>query len=238
MFVGHYAVGLAAKRIAPRTSLGTIVLAAVFADVLVWALVVAGVEHIAIKPGITATNALDLYDYPISHSLLMDAFWGALFGGVYFLVTKYWRGTVIIFAAVLSHWVLDFIAHRPDMPLAPGVHAYYGLGLYNSRAGMMIVEGLMWLAGIVLYVHTTRSKKRLGGIIFWIGIALFTWVWLVSLKGLPPAGTLTQVGIESLVFVGITLAWAYWVDRLRSPTSVINSNGLTSEERKSATSMS
>ena len=62
MFVGHLAVGFAGKPAAPKTSLGTLVLAAVLLDVLVWAFVVAGAEHIAVKPGITGTNALDLYD--------------------------------------------------------------------------------------------------------------------------------------------------------------------------------
>src|SRR5215475_9366224 len=113
MLVGHYGVGLAAKQFAPKTSIGTLFLAALFADLLAWTFVVAGIEHFAIRPGITATNPLDLYDYPISHSLVADIVWGALFAAGYYLVRKYWRGSLLIFAAVLSHWFLDFIAHRP-----------------------------------------------------------------------------------------------------------------------------
>lgn len=216
MFVGHYGIGLAAKRFAPRTSLGTFVLAALWADLLVWALVIAGVEHIGIKPGITLTNSFDLYDYPISHSLLMDALWGALFGAGYYAVRRYWRGSVVIFAAVLSHWFLDFIAHRPDMPLVLGSRRYYGLGLYNSRGGMMVVEGLIWLGGIVIYLRATRAQKRLGTFVFWLGVSLVTWIWAVSLRGLPPPGTVVQAGISSLIFMCVTVAWAYWVDQLRS----------------------
>jgi hypothetical protein len=218
MFVGHYGVGLAAKRFAPRMSVGTLVLAALFADLLGWALVVAGIEHFAIKPGITITNPLDLYDYPISHSLATDAVWGALLAAGYYLVRKYWRGSLLIFVAVLSHWFLDFVAHRADMPLAPGIHKYYGLGLYNSRIGMISVEGLIWLSGIVIYLRATRSKKRLGIYVFWIGAAALTWIWLVSLRGLPPPGTIVQAGISSLVFMFVTVAWAYWVDHLRRST--------------------
>jgi hypothetical protein len=217
MFIGHYAVGLAAKRAAPRTSMGTLVLAAALPDLLVWALVIVGVEHIAIKPGITTTNPLDLYDYPISHSLLMDVVCGVLFAGGYYLVVKYSRGALLIFAAVLSHWVLDFVSHRPDMPLAPGVYTYYGLGLFNSRPGMILVEGFIWLVGIVIYVRTPRARKRLGTYVFWIGAALLTWIWFNSLRGLvPPGGSIVQIGVASLVFTLLVVAWAYWADHLRN----------------------
>jgi len=219
MLVGHYGVGFAAKRFAPQTSLGTLVLAALFADLLGWALVVTGIEHFAIRPGITTTNPLDLYDYPISHSLAADAAWGVLFAAGYYLVRKYWRGSLLIFVVVMSHWFLDLIAHRADMPLAPGIHKYYGLGLYNSRPGMIAVEGLIWLSGIVIYLRATRSKKRLGAYVLWIGTALLTWVWLVSLKGLPPPGTIVQAGISSLLFMIVTVAWAYWLDHLRVSTA-------------------
>lgn len=219
MFVAHYGVALAAKRFAPRTSLGTLVLAALFADLLGWALVLAGIEHFGIKPGITTTNPLDLYDYPISHSLVTDLAWAALFAFGYFLVRRYWRGSVLIFAVVLSHWFLDFIAHRADMPLAPGIHKYYGLGLYNSRPGMVAVEGLIWLVGVLLYVGSTDSKKRLGTYILWVGAAVLTSLWAISLKGLPPPGTIIQAGISSLVFMAITVAWADAVDHWRTSTA-------------------
>lgn len=220
MFVGHYGVGLAAKRFAPHTSLGTLLFAVLFADLLGWTLVVAGVEHFAIRPGITATNPLDLYDYPISHSLATDIAWAVLLAFVYYLVRRYWRGSIVIFVAVLSHWFLDLVAHRADMPLAPGIHKYYGLGLYNSLPGMIVVEGLIWLSGIGLYLTATRSKKRIVTYLFWFGAAALTWVWAISLRGLPPPGTIIQAGISSLVFMGITLVWAYGVDHWRSSTVV------------------
>jgi hypothetical protein len=219
MLVGHYGAAFAAKRAAPQMSLGTMVLATLFPDLLGWALVVTGFEHFAIRPGITTTNPLDLYDYPISHSLATDALWGALLAAAYYLLRRYWRGSVLIFVLVLSHWFLDLIAHRPDMPLAPGIHKYYGFGLYNSRPGMIAVEGLIWLFGIAMYLRATRFRKRLGTFVFWIGAALLTWVWFVSLKGLPPRGTITQAGISSLIFMIVTVAWAYWVDHLGLPVA-------------------
>ena len=215
MFVGHIAIGFAAKPVAPRTSLGTLVLAALWLDVLIWLFVLIGVEHVAVKPGITVTNALDLYDYPWSHSLLMSLIWGALFAGVYYAVGRYRRGTLLIFAAVVSHWVLDFVSHRPDMPLAPGVHRYYGLGLYNSRVGMLLVEGLLWVAGIVLYLRATRSRKRAGLWTLYVGALILTWLWIASLSGAPPRVSMVTMGIIDLIFLAIVVSWAYVVDKFR-----------------------
>jgi hypothetical protein len=100
MLVGHFGVALGAKRLAPKASVGTLMLASLLPDLLVWVLLLAGIEHARIHPGITRTNALDLYDIPISHSLLMDAIWGFLFAGAYFLWRRYGRGSWIIFALV------------------------------------------------------------------------------------------------------------------------------------------
>lgn len=109
-----------------------------------------GIEHISIRPGITRVNALNLYDFAWSHSLVMDVVWGALLAAAYCLTRRYGRGAWVLFAAVLSHWVLDWASHRPDMPLAPGFQRYYGLGLYNSPLGLLIVEGGLWVIGIIL----------------------------------------------------------------------------------------
>lgn len=215
MFVGHIAVGFAAKPAAPRTSLGTLVLAGIWLDVLIWFFVVIGVEHVAVKPGITVTNAFDLYDYPWSHSLLMCVIWGALFAGFYYAVRRYRPGALLSFAAVVSHWVLDFVTHRPDMPLAPGVQRYYGLGLYNSRAGMLVVEGLLWLGGILLYALATRSRKCAGAWTFYVGVLILTWLWITSLKGAAPQISTAKIGMIDLIFLAILVTWAYAADRLR-----------------------
>lgn len=217
MFIGHYGVGLAAKSFAPQTSLGTLMVAALFPDVLWIIFAYAGLEHVAIKPGVTVVNALDLYDIPLSHSLLMDVVWAAIFAGVYFGFRRYSRGAGVVFAAVLSHWLLDFIAHRPDMPLAPGVHAVFGLGLWNSRVATFAVEGGLWVAGIILYLRTTRPVSRAGFYGFWIMVVLLTTLWKLSLRGAPPP-SLEAMKIGNLLIFAITLAWAYWMDRVRPAT--------------------
>ena len=214
MFVGHLAVGLAGKQIAPKTSLCTLFLASVLPDLLWVVFLLAGIEHVRIQPGITAANALDLWDYPISHSLLTDALWAALFAGLYYAWRRYPRGAWAIFGAVLSHWLLDFLSHRPDMPLAPGVHRYFGLGLWNSIPATYLVEGLLWLLGIVVYARATQAASRAGVYAFWAMIALLTALWVPSLGG-PPPPDVRAIGFVNMVLSMVLLAWAYWIDRIR-----------------------
>ena len=218
MFIGHFAVGLLGKRVARTVPLGTLLLAAALPDVLWCAFLVVGVEHVAISPGITAVNALDLFDIGLSHSLVMDFVWaGALMAG-YWSWRRDRRGLWVIFAAVLSHWVLDFVSHRPDMPLAPGVERYFGLGLWNSPWATFLVEGSLWLLSIVVYVRATRSAR--GGVSwgFWIGIVLLTALWVVSLGGQAPPSVLAVVVVNSVLLL-LVLGWAYWVERSRAPRS-------------------
>jgi hypothetical protein len=215
MFIGHFAVGFAGKRVTPRVPLWTLLLAAALPDVLWCVFLLAGIEHVRIQPGITRVNPLDLYDFPWSHSLLMDGVWAGLFGGIYYLWRRYAAGAWVLFATALSHWVLDFAAHRPDVPLTPGAHRYFGLGLWNSVAGTAAVEGLLWAVGILFYVRATRARRRTGEYGFWIVIGLLTVLWAVSLGGAAPPSVLA-IEIANLVLLLGFLVWAWWMDRARS----------------------
>jgi hypothetical protein len=214
MFVGHFAAGLIAKRAAPAASLGTMILAATFADALFCLFLLAGIEHVAIQPGITAVNALDLYDIPFSHSLLMDVVWAAAFAAICFWRRKDRRGAWVAAAALLSHWLLDFVSHRPDMPLAPGSARVFGLGLWQSALATFVVEGLLWAAAIVLYARATKATNRAGVFGFWGMIVLLSALWIVSLGGAPPP-SLLAVGIVNAVLGAVVLAWAYWINSVR-----------------------
>jgi hypothetical protein len=161
-----------------------------------------------------AGNYFDAYDIAMSHSLLMGAVWAALFAAAYFLRRHYPRGAWILFAAVLSHWFLDFVSHRPDMPLAPGVHRYFGLGLWNSIPATVIVEGGFWLVAIVLYARATHPKNRAGVYAFWTVVVLLTLAWYNNIAGPPPRNPHTAP-IVSLIFFSLVVAWAYWMNRLR-----------------------
>lgn len=214
MLVGHIAVGLAAKRITPRVSLGTTVLAALLPDLLWCIFLLAGIERVELKPGRGAVNYLVASDIAFSHSLLMGAVWGALLAGAYFLVRHYARGAWILFAAVMSHWLLDFVSHRPDMALSPGIHQRFGLGLWNSVAATLAVEGGMWLLAIIMYTRATRAKSRTEVYAFWIVVILLTMAWLSNITGPPPPSARTMAA-SSLIFFSSIMAWAYWINRLR-----------------------
>jgi hypothetical protein len=190
--------------------------AALLADLLVFLFVAVGVEHISIQPGITRVNALDLYDFAWSHSLMMDVVWGALIAAAYFLTRRYRCGARVLFVAVLSHWVLDWASHRPDMPLAPGFHHYYGLGLYNSPLGLLIVEGGLWVTGITLYLRATQIRRFAGHLVLWTFIVVFTALWLLSFNGAPPPSVHVLVMVD-LILIPIVIGWAYWIDHLRLP---------------------
>ena len=214
MFVGHFAVAFAAKPVAPRVSLATLIVAAGLAD-LVWiALFVTGLEQVEIVPGLMAAHPLDHVSVPFSHSLLMDTVWALLFAGLYFLARRDSRGAWVIVAAVLSHWVLDVVTHRPDMQLAPWVPTRFGLGLWHSRVGTFMVEGLLWLAAIVVYLRGTRPNGPAGRYGFSAMIIILTALWLISLRGGAPQ-SLPALAVVDTVFFAVVLSWAAWMNRAR-----------------------
>ena len=214
MFIGHFAVAFAAKPAAPRASLPVLIVAAALADILWIAFFTTGIEHVEIVPGLMAANSLDLVSVPFSHSLLMDAVWALLGGGLYFLVRRDGRGAWVIAAAVLSHWVLDVATHRPDMQLVPWMDTRLGLGLWNSPVATLVVEGALWLAAIAVYVRATRPNGRAGRYGFWPMIVILTFLWLTSLRGDPPP-SLSALAEINTVFFAIVLTWAAWMNRAR-----------------------
>ena len=213
MLVGHLAVALVAKRIEPKISLGTWVLAAFLADLIAFPLLIAGIEHFDPVPGTTLNRTIGR-DIVYSHSLLMDVIWGALFAGAYFLRRRYPRGAWLLFGAVVSHWFLDLLSHRADMALAPGVNKVFGFGLWNSLPATLVVEGGFWLIAIILYVRATSARNWIGILAFWLVVLLVTLVWYGNIHaGMDPNPV--KAGIGGLIAFGLVVAWAYWINRLR-----------------------
>jgi membrane-bound metal-dependent hydrolase YbcI (DUF457 family) len=213
MFVGHFALGFAAKRVAPRVSLGVLFLAAQFADVLWPVLVAAGIESVRIAPGITAFTPLDFVSYPYSHSLVALAVSGAALGVVCQIAIGGRTTFVVIAALVLSHWLLDFATHRPDMPLYPG-SATYGFGLWNSVAATVIVELAMFAAGVWIYAVSTRARDRVGR---WSFIALVTFL-VIAYAGNVMGGPPPSVGAiywSAIAGAAVILVWSWWTDSHR-----------------------
>ena len=214
MFVGHFGVAFAAKRAAPQVSLGSLFFAAEFADGLWPIFLLAGIEHARIVPGLMKTSALDLYDYPWSHSLLALCVWSALVGAVYYAARRSRSGAWVLAVLVISHWFLDAWAHRPDMPVFPR-GPYVGLGLWNSLPSTLAVEGLLYIAGLAVYLRSTEPADRVGSWALWFLVILLPVLWLASLFGPPPpsARTLAISGLSGWLFI----PWGYWIDRHRAP---------------------
>jgi len=212
MFLGHFGVALVAKKVAPKASLGTLVLAAQFADLLWPLLLLAGVEQVRIVPGLLAASPFDFTSYPISHSLIAQLGWGAILGIAYFLVKRDGRTALVVASLVPTHWVLDFIAHRPDMPIYPG-GAKYGLGMWNSVPLTMLVEYLLFAAGIAVYVSVTRAKDRTGNLALWSLLGLLGVIYAGSVFGPPPPSV--KILAESALAIWLTVPWAAWADRHR-----------------------
>jgi FtsH-binding integral membrane protein len=213
VFIGHYAVALAAKKAAPRTSLGTLFLGAQLVDLLWPVFILSGLEHVRIVPGITVVTPLDFYDYPFSHSLLAVLLWGLGLGAVYFAARRNMRASIVLGLCVVSHWVLDLLTHRPDLPLSVGGDMRWGLGLWNSLAGTVIVETALFLAGIVIYLKTTHAITGVGKYGFWALVGVLFAIYIVNVFGPPPpnVSAIGYAGNLSWLFV----IWAYWVDRNR-----------------------
>ena len=217
MFIGHFAVGFAGKKAAPKASLAALLLAALFADVLWPVLVAVGAEQVRIAPGDTVYTPLAFVSYPWSHSLLMLIIWGALFAAFYRGKPDGMRTGLVLGLLVVSHWVLDWITHRPDMPLWPR-GPKVGLGLWNSVAGTMVVEIALFVAGVVIYARATRARDRVGSIGFWSLVLLLLGFYLFdSISGAPPP-SVTAIWISALIATAIILVWAGWVDRHRDST--------------------
>ncbi len=215
MFVGHLAVGFGGKAAARGASLGTLFMAAQFIDLLWPTLLLIGLETVAIQPGITRVTPLDFVDYPITHSLLAVIGWAVLFGAVYFLARRYRVGALTVGAAVLSHWLLDFITHRPDLPLYPG-GARVGLGLWNSLWGTLGVELTLFAIGVWLYARTTRATDRMGSFGFWALVAFLLLIYFGNVFGEPPPSVTALAWVAQSQW--LIIAWGYWLDRHRVPS--------------------
>lgn len=215
MFIGHFAVAFAAKPAAPAVSLGTLFLACEWVD-LVWPVfLLAGLERVQIKPGVTAFTPLDFIHYPWTHSLAMCAVWAAAFGLLYFLLTRKRREALLVAAVVLSHWFLDVVAHRPDLPLAPGTERRWGLGLWNSVPATLLLESLLLAVALAFYVRRTRALDRIGS---WGPglIALFLAAAYLGASLGPPPPSVEVIAWAGLIGGAATALLGYWVDRHRT----------------------
>ena len=213
MFIGHFAVAFAAKRVVPKVSLGTLFISAQLVDLLWPPFLLLGIEHVRIAPGITAFTPLDFYDYPYTHSLLGAFFWAILAAALYCSVRRETKSALVVGFVVFSHWLLDLATHRPDLPIGLGRGMLVGWGLWNSIPATIMVEIALFVAGVWIYLKSTRAHDRIGTYGFWSLAVFLVMVYLANAFGSPPpsAQMIAIAGNATWLFV----VWAYWIDRHR-----------------------
>jgi membrane-bound metal-dependent hydrolase YbcI (DUF457 family) len=210
MFVGHYGVSFAARRFYPSVPLWVFFVAVQLLDV-VWApLIMLGIEHVRIVPGITASNPLDLYYMPYTHSLVAAVAWS----GVAYIGWRIWRAhgaaagaAAAVGWAVASHWILDAVVHRPDLPLYDNT-AKVGLGLWNQPLVAFALESILLLGGVALYVRTNGARGRA----VWTFAAAMLAVHTLVFFGAPPKTPTMAAGMAFGSYLAFA-ALAAWLER-------------------------
>jgi hypothetical protein len=208
LFTGHYSFSFAGKSAEKRIPLWLLFLAVQWIDVMWSIFVLLGIEKVRIVPGITASNALDLYYMPYTHSLLGVLCWSALAYVVCQLVPSL-RGKrtgLIVAGAVFSHWILDLIVHRPDLALYDSV-GKMGFGLWNYRGAAFALEMAVLLGGAaMLYRNATHRGRLIGFAIFLAALQVFGTFFFPS----PPSDH--AAAMTALVSYIVLALMAWWVD--------------------------
>jgi hypothetical protein len=208
MFIGHYALALSAKKLDNLPSLAIMFIAVQFLDLLWPIFVLLGIETFAIEVGNTAMTPLNFISYPYSHSLLASISWAIIFSISYFLITRNRKGSVVMGILVFSHWILDFITHRPDLPLSPFSSTKVGLGLWNMPVVTIILEIGLFLTGVFLYYKTVNPKRNIA---FWTLIIFFLAIYIMNIYGPTPPSINAVVWSANAMWLFVL--WAWWVEK-------------------------
>ena len=221
MFIGHYGVALGLKKAHGSISLGLLFIAVQLNDLIWPVLILLGIEKVAIVPGITRANPMDFVYYPFSHSLGASLLWALLTAGIALILPlpaklNKRRLAVVLGVAVLSHYLLDLVVHRPDLPLLGGDSYKLGLGLWNHVAVSYTLETAIFLAGLWIYLKATAGRDKVGK----YGVPLFAFVLvifnLINLFAVPPDNS-KMIASSTLIVLPLLALVAFWLDRHRAP---------------------
>ena len=216
MFAGHVGAALAIGRAAREVNVGVFVGAALLLDLVLWLLVLLGLESVAVPANFASTHQPE-FVFPYSHGLLASVLWSAIAGAAALLAcsdrpTLKWRVAVLVAAAVFSHWLLDALVHRPEMPLTGGTSPMVGLALWNSLYAALGVEALVVAMGLLLFVPgcgLSRSRS-LGLTALTLVILAFTAIGMTVAP--PPPSALAMAG-TSLATLGVVCGLFCWLGR-------------------------
>jgi hypothetical protein len=215
MFIGHYGPSFALKAIRPAIPLWLLFIAVQLVDIGWALLVLLGVERVRIVPGITASNPLDLYYMPYTHSLAAVALWStvAIILWKFLPRSRTWSVAALVGLAVLSHWLLDLLVHGPDLPVYDDTMKV-GLGLWNYRAIALLLEVVLLFGGMTMYMRRTTAINAIGR----FGPPIFGITMVATQCYLffgPPPTSPAAAAISALVSYVVFAAVAQWLDRQR-----------------------
>ncbi|MFH6770088.1 metal-dependent hydrolase [Gaetbulibacter aquiaggeris] len=208
MFIGHYALAFGAKKIDKRPSRVMMFVAVQLLDLLWPIFVLLGFETFEIDPGNTALTPLNFTSYPYSHSLFMTVVWAILFASFYLAFTKNKKGSLLLGCLVFSHWILDFITHRPDLPLSPFTDLKVGMGLWNTPIIEIILETGLFLIGVYLYYKTVTFKRK---VVFWSLVVVFLLIHFMNIFGPPPPSIYAVAWSANLMWLFVF--WVWWIEK-------------------------
>ena len=207
MFVGHYGVSFAAQRMNRNIPLWVLFIGVQLLDVAWAPFILLGIEKVRIVPGVTASNPLDLYYMPYTHSLIAAVVWSAAGYGLYRLCRRRAAAGAATLAglAVFSHWILDFVVHRPDLPLYDNT-AKVGLGLWDRPALAFGLEAALLFVGMSIFLRG-RAGPKAGMMIF--GVVMLA-IQAVVFFGPPPTSDTAAATTALLaygLFAGFVAQW-------------------------------
>lgn len=216
MFAGHIGAALAIGRIERRLNVGVFVTAALLLDLLLWLFVLVGWESVAIPNNFASTHQPE-FIFPYSHGLAASLFWSALAAGIAFawpvhLQVARWRAAALVAAAVFSHWLLDALVHRSELPLFGPSSAQVGLGLWHSMPVALAVEAAIVVAGLWIFISDNSLLRRKGFSLAVLTLAVLAFT-VIGMTIAPPPPSATAMAASSLVTLVVVCALCYWLTR-------------------------
>jgi len=216
MFAGHIGAALAIGRAEREVNVGVYIAAALLLDILLWLLVLLGWESVAIPADFAGTHQAE-FVFPYSHGLLASVGWSVLAGLVglagYSRLRTRWRAAALIAAAVFSHWLLDALVHRPELPLAGAASRAVGLGLWNHMSAALTLEAAIVAIGLYLFVSGTQiaRARSIALAVLSVVVMAFTAVGMTLAPAPPSAAAMAG---SSLATLAVVCGLACWLGRL------------------------
>jgi len=216
MLAGHIGVALAVGSTERRVNVGVFIAAALLLDLVLWLFVLLGIESVSIPPDFETTRQVE-FVFPYSHGLLAAAVWsvaaGAIGSWAYSRLQQRWRIGSLIAAAAFSHWLLDALVHKPELPLAGGGSLQLGLGLWDAMPIAVGVEAAIVVLGVYLFVAGSSLSRGRSVALAVLSLALLA-LTVFGMTIAPPAPSAFAMALSSLLTLVAVTALAVWLGRV------------------------